>query len=364
MTRRQRDEAGMVQPHMNPVELLEGLKRTVDQLAAFNDIAKALTSTLELEAVLDVVGARLSTLLQAQRWSLLLERDDGLLHFEVVRGQGADALLEEVLAPGEGIAGAVFTTGKARLVPDAKDDPDFARRFDALTELRTGPVLAVPLAVRGRTLGVLELVMGEGQRAFDAEDLRAATTAADFLGIAIDNARNFRRVQELLQVDEATQLFNSRHLHHQLEAEVARCARFARPMSLLFLDLDDFKRVNDTRGHLAGTAALRHAGTLLTSVIRGVDSAYRYGGDEFAVLLVETGVDGSDTVAQRVLTAFRDHPCVLEAGPPVAMTVSVGVASFPDDGISARSLLDAADKAMYRAKTAGKDTVRRVLDRR
>lgn len=345
---------------MNPIALLDGLKRTVEQLAAFNDIAKALTSNLELNAVLDVIGARLSTLLGAQTWSLILEGDDHLLHFEVVRGPGADALLGEVLIPGEGIAGAVFTTGTPRLVRNVRDDPDFAARFDELTERNTGSVLCVPLTVRGRTLGVLELVMEAGQREFDSEDLRAASTVADFAAIAIDNARNFKRVQELLLIDEHTGLYNTRHLHQQLGSEVARCARFARPLSLLFLDLDAFKTVNDTRGHLVGTAALRHAGALLTSAIRGVDSAYRYGGDEFAVLLVETGPDGAATVAERIVSAFRNQPCVLEAGPPVQMTVSLGIACFPDDGISARALLDAADKAMYRAKTSGKNTVRRL----
>jgi diguanylate cyclase (GGDEF)-like protein len=348
---------------MQPGALLDGLKRTVDQLAAFNDIAKALTSTLELKSVLDVVGERLSALLGAQQWSLLLEGDDGLLHFEVVRGVGAELLLDEVLVPGEGIAGAVFTTGEPRLVADAKDDPDFARRFDDVTAMDTGSVLAVPLTVRGRRLGVLELVMAAGERTFDQEDLRAATTISDFAAIAIENARNYRRAQELSLIDDATGLFNSRHLHAQIEAEVARCARFARPMSLVFLDVDSFKTINDTRGHLVGTAALRHAGELLLSAIRGVDSAYRYGGDEFAVLLVETGHEGSTLVAERIASTFRDRPCVLEAGPPVQMTVSVGVASFPDDGISARALLDSADKAMYRAKTAGKNTVRRLVDR-
>jgi diguanylate cyclase (GGDEF)-like protein len=345
---------------MNPVALLEGLKRTVEQLAAFNDIAKALTSSLELKKVLDVVGERLSALLGARQWSLLLEGDDGLLHFDVVRGPGAELLRDEVLVPGEGIAGAVYSTGEPRLVPNVRDDPDFAHRFDEVTSMRTGSVLAVPLSVRGRTMGVLELVMAEGGRVFDQEDLRAAVTVADFAAIAIDNARNFKRVEELSLVDEHTGLFNSRHLLQQMDAEVARCARFARPMSLVFLDIDAFKSINDTRGHLVGTAALKHAGSLLTSTIRGVDSAYRYGGDEFAVLLVETGVEGSTQVAERILRSFRDHPCVLEAGPAVQLTVSVGVASFPDDGISARALLDAADKAMYRAKTAGKNTLRRL----
>lgn len=340
---------------MNPVELLTAMKRTVEQLAAFNDIAKALTSTLEVREVLDLIGARVSVLLGAEQWSLLLEGDDGMLHFEIARGPGAELLRGEVLVAGEGIAGAVFTSKRARLVLDVTADPDFARRFDEVTDTRTRSVLAVPLLVRGRALGVLELVSsGEGPT-FTEEDLRAASTVADFAAIAIDNARNFKKVQELNFTDEHTGLFNARRLRTQIEAEVARSARFARPLSVLFLDIDEFKRINDTRGHLAGSNALRQAGALLASCIRGVDSAYRYGGDEFAVLLVETASEGARTVAKRIVEAFRGTTFDVGGGPPIAMTVSVGGASFPDHGISATSLLEAADKAMYRAKQAGKD---------
>lgn len=340
---------------MNPVELLTAMKRTVEQLAAFNDIAKALTSTLEVREVIDLIGARLSVLLGAQQWSLLLEGDDGMLHFEVAKGPNAERLRGEVLVIGEGIAGAVFASQRARLVADVATDPDFSNRFDQVTSMRTKSILAVPLVVRGRALGVLELVSsGEGP-SFSEEDLRAAATVADFAAIAIDNARNFKKVQELTLIDEHTGLFNARRLKTTIEAEVARSARFARPLSVLFLDLDEFKRVNDTRGHLAGSQALKQAGHLLSGCIRGVDSAYRYGGDEFAVLLVETGVEGARTVAQRIVDAFRSASFDVGGGPPITMTVSVGGASFPDHGISATVLLDAADKAMYRAKQSGKD---------
>jgi diguanylate cyclase (GGDEF)-like protein len=345
---------------MTPVDLLSAMKRTVDQLAAFNDIAKALTSTLEVNEVLEIIGARVSTLLRAQQWSLLLERDDGRLHFELVQGEGSAALLNEVLVPGEGIAGTVFSTGKARLVAEARSDPDFAHRFDRMTDTETGSLLAVPLMVRGRPLGVLELVSNSAQAPFNEEDLRAAATIADFAAIAIDNARNFQKVQELTLTDEHTGLFNSRHLSGQLELEVARAVRFSRPLSLIFLDVDDFKSINDARGHLVGSAALKHVGQVIQSTIRGVDSAYRYGGDEFAVLLVETGREGSNVVAERMVSAFVDQPFDVEVGAPVPMSVSVGVASFPEDGISAQGLLDAADKAMYRAKKLGKNTWRRL----
>lgn len=338
---------------MNPTDLLGAMKRTVGQLAAFNDIAKALTSTLALSEVLDLIGEKGSQLLGAERWSLLLIGDDGMLHFEVVRGPGSDTLRGEVLLTGEGIAGTVFTSGKARLVADARTDPDFADRFDQLTNVRTLSVLAVPLTARGYTLGVLELV-GEGAE-FNDDDLRAASTMADFAAIAIDNARNFEKAQALTLTDEHTGLYNARHLRAQLEREVARCARFARPLSLLFIDLDSFKQVNDAHGHLAGSSLLRLTGQRLMDNVRSVDLVFRYGGDEFAVMLVETGHEGAEHVAERVVHAFREATFDVGGKEPVQLTVSVGVATFPDNGTGARSLLDAADKAMYRAKHEGRD---------
>jgi diguanylate cyclase (GGDEF)-like protein len=342
---------------MTPVDLLAAMRRTVDQLAAFNDIAKVLTSTLELQEVLVLIGAKLSQILGAERWSLLLEHDDGLLHFELAQGPGAERLKDEVLVAGEGIAGVVFASGKPKLSRDARGDPDFADRFDHVTGTPTGSVLAVPLTVRDRVLGVLELVSSQGAPAFTTEDLRAAITIADFAAIAIDNARNFKKVQELTRTDEHTGLYNARHLQELLKDEVARCARFARPLSLLFLDLDEFKKVNDTHGHVVGSGALKHAGHLLASCIRAVDTAFRYGGDEFAVLLVETGPDGARTVAQRVVEAFRASPYEPGRGPSVPLTVSVGFAGFPDHGISPTALLQYADAAMYRAKKAGRNRV-------
>jgi diguanylate cyclase (GGDEF)-like protein len=339
---------------MNAEQLLAAMRRTVEQLSTFNDIGKALISTLEVSQVLDLMGARLSALLGARQWSLLLKGDDGLLHFELAQGKGAARLGSEVLRPGEGVAGAVLASGHSRVVRDVKFDGDFASRFDQLTSFTTGSVLAVPLKVRGEVVGVLELVAEAGGRPFSDDDVLAAATVADFAAIAIDNARNFRRVQELTLTDEHTGLANARHLKEELEHEVARCARFARPVSLLFLDLDDFKAVNDTHGHLVGSAALRHAGVVMTSAIRTVDTACRYGGDEFAVILVETGVDGSDVVADRILAAFRAQPFQVEGGPQLTLQCSVGLATFPGDGLTAKALLEAADRAMYRAKRAGK----------
>ncbi len=331
------------------------MKRTVEQLAAVNEIAKALTSTLQLPEVLQLIGQKGSALLGAQSWSLLLERDDGMLHFEVCVGPGAEQLKALTVLPGEGIAGTVFTSGKPRLVNDVKGDPDFAPRFDQATALVTQSILAVPLLVRDRPIGVLELVAHPGgPDAFGDDDLRVAAVMAEFAAIAIDNARNFQRVQDLTLTDEHTGLYNARHLLAQLDREVNRCQRFGRPLSLLFLDLDRFKQVNDTRGHLVGSKVLKEAGRLLAELVRTVDSAYRYGGDEFALILLETSVDGAKAAAQRVVEAFRLRSFDV-GGEPVRVTVSVGCASYPDHALTALGLLEAADRAMYRVKGHGRD---------
>ncbi len=333
------------------------MKRTVEQLAAFNDIAKALTSTLEVDQVLTLIGQKVSGLLGAGRWSLLLEGGDGLLHFEICVGPGSERLKPLTVKPGEGIAGTVFSSRRPKLVANVRSDPDFAPRFDEETQLSTFSALAVPLIARDRVLGVLELVNGEEMAPFTEDDLRAAAAIADFAAIAIENARNFKRVQELTQVDEHTGLYNVRRLHQSLEAEMKRCQRFGRPMSVLFLDIDKFKAVNDSRGHLAGSKALKLVGELLAASTRGVDSAFRYGGDEFALLLLETGPAEAMVAAQRILAAFRAATFDVGGGGPLPLTVSIGAASFPDHALTAIALLEAADRAMYRAKAAGRDGV-------
>ncbi|MBL8952226.1 MAG: sensor domain-containing diguanylate cyclase [Myxococcaceae bacterium] len=341
---------------MNPSELLGAMKRNLEQLAAFNQIAKALTSTLEVGEVLKVVMEEVGKLLQPESWSLLLEGSDGQLYFEICVGPAADRLKGLRVPPGEGIAGSVFRAGKGRLVNDVRDDPDFSSRFDEVTEFKTQSVIAVPLVLRGRSLGVIELVNKKGAEPFDRDDLRAVTAIADYAAIAIENARNVQKVQELTLTDEHTNLFNARFLTVTLEREIERAHRFGRPVSVVFLDVDRFKEVNDTRGHLVGSALLKAIGKTLLESVRSVDSACRYGGDEFAVLLLETHADRAKVVAERIRHAIAAKEHVID-GAPVKITVSVGWATFPEHAKTGRALLQAADQAMYAAKAAGRNAV-------
>jgi diguanylate cyclase (GGDEF)-like protein len=343
---------------MNPADLLSAMKRTVEQLAAFNEIAKALTSTLELKEVLNLVMQKVSDLLRPRNWSLiLLDEDTGKLYFEVAVGEGAEALKSLQLLPGEGIAGTVFSTGKARLVDDVGGDPAFAPRFDEASAFRTRSVLAVPLIARGRVLGVIELVNTPHDPHFTQDDLATLTHIADYAAIAIENARNFRRVQELTITDEHTGCFNARHLRSQLDHEVRRSQRFHHPLSLMFLDLDHFKNVNDTHGHLIGSALLKEVGELLIASTRQLDMVFRYGGDEFALMLVETHPDGAATTARRIRDAFRSRRFMQKHGLSIQLTASIGVATFPDHARTATELIRAADFAMYAAKAQGRNEV-------
>ncbi|KFE64626.1 sensor domain-containing diguanylate cyclase [Hyalangium minutum] len=343
---------------MNPADLLSAMKRTVEQLAAFNEIAKALTSTLELKEVLNLVMQKVSDLLQPRNWSLiLLDENTGKLSFEVAVGEGAEALKNLQILPGEGIAGTVYSTGRARLVDDVGGDPAFAPRFDQASAFRTRSILAVPLIARGRVLGVIELVNGPRDPPFSQDDLTTLTAIADYAAIAIENARNFRRVQELTITDEHTGCYNARHLRAQLDHEVRRSQRFHHPLSLVFLDLDHFKAVNDTHGHLVGSALLKEVGELLIASTRQLDLVFRYGGDEFALLLVETAPEGAMTIATRIRDAFRARRFMQSHGLEIRLTASLGVATFPDHARSATDLVRAADFAMYAAKAQGRNEV-------
>jgi diguanylate cyclase (GGDEF)-like protein len=344
---------------MNPADLLSAMKRTVEQLAAYNEIAKALTSTLELREVLALVMQKVSGLLRPRNWSLILQDErTGKLYFEIAVGEGAEVLKGLQLNPGEGIAGAVFSSGVPRLVHDVGGDPSFAPRFDQASAFHTRSILAVPLLARGRVLGLIELVNGPADPPFTNDDLTTLTAIADYAAIAIENARNFRRVQELTITDEHTGCYNARHLRAQLDHEVKRSSRFRHPLSLVFLDLDHFKGINDTHGHLVGSATLKEVGDLLMTLGRNnLDAVFRYGGDEFAVLLVETDADGAAVIAQRICEAFRGRGFLKDQGLDVRITASVGVATFPDHATSAMDLIRAADFAMYAAKARGRDGI-------
>jgi len=343
---------------MESDDLLQRLQRTIEKLEAFNEIGKVLTSTLDIHEVLRRIMDKVQELLQPVNWSLLLvDPSSESLVFEIARGPGAERLQGERLGLDEGIAGWVVSRRKPLLVEDVRKDPRFSSRFDAATLFTTRSILAVPLCFGDKSLGVIELVKGPKEEPFSEEDLRTLGTIADYAAIALENAWNFQKVQELTILDEHTGLYNARHLEQVLESEVKRARRFDRPLSVIFFDIDHFKLVNDRHGHQVGSAILAKVGEILRRTLRSVDVPVRYGGDEFVCVLPETTKVQALTWAREIRSALHRNPYVLRDGEEIRVDASFGVASFPEDAQSPEELLRRADFAMYRVKQNGRGNV-------
>jgi len=338
--------------------LLKELERTIEELRAFNEIGKALTSTLELHEVLGRIMEQVSAVLKPANWSLLLvDEEKSDLVFEIAVGPNAETLTGLRVRMDEGIAGWVATEGRTLLVPDVTADRRFSSRFDQATRFTTQSILAVPMRSRNTTLGVIELVNGPDKPPFTEKDARTLASIADYAAIAIENARNFQRVQELTVIDEHTGLYNARHLRRVLDAEIERSKRFGHELSLIFFDLDRFKAINDTWGHQVGSAILRECGQVMLASLRSVDVAIRYGGDEFVCVLPETGKQAALAIANRLREALVAHRFQRERGLDLRVTASFGVATWPVDADTAEQLMKRSDLAMYRVKQTTRDAV-------
>lgn len=332
-------------------QIIEELKKRVEELSVFNEIGKALTSTLDLRKVLDIIMEKISELFRPKNWSLLLlDETTNQLYFEIAVGEGAERLFDIRLSLGEGIAGWVAQHGEPLLISDAYSDPRFNPSADEKTRFKTQSIICVPLKSKGKVLGVIELINQLEGRSFRIEDLTLLKTLADYAAIAIENARFFKRVQELTITDDMTNLFNSRHLQQQLDVELQRSRRYHLKFTLVFLDLDHFKLVNDTYGHLVGSRVLRETADIIRACLRDVDVATRYGGDEFVILLPETDTDQALTVVNRLRDALNQHVFVESEGHHIKLTASFGLATYPDDADSKVEIIRLADNAMYHVK--------------
>jgi diguanylate cyclase (GGDEF)-like protein len=206
-----------------------------------------------------------------------------------------------------------------------------------------------------------------GMLIFCEQDARKWFASADLrylweqISIGYDNSCRYQEAQALMYTDDLTGLFNHRYMLIALDHEIKRSHRYRLEFSLLFLDLDHFKDINDRHGHLAGSQALREVGHLLRSCVRDVDTLFRFGGDEFAAVLVETDGDTACVVAERIRKLIEQHVFLEEQGTPCHVTVTSGYSTFPSDAEEKEALLDLADRAMYMGKES-KNVISSVAD--
>ena len=295
-----------------------------------------------------------------------LDRELGLAFFRRDSIQGSDGLAFR------GFDEAQATALQQRLHEQKPDGELFSLRevcvadtgpvADALTELGVGdgPALLVPLRGADSEEGLLWVP--EQGRPTSESDLEKAQLIAAHAELALANAERYHRAKERAFIDDVTEVYNARYLLQATEHEMRRAERSEKELCVLFLDLDRFKRVNDQHGHLVGSNVLRRLSQVLRDCIRQVDTLARYGGDEFTILLVDTGHDGGVQVAERIRRTVAETVFEGEDGAPIRLTISIGVATYPSHSQDREGMLDLADKAMYRAKSLGRNCVCSAAD--
>ncbi len=332
-------------------------------LTIIHDVGKTLTSTLQLTEVLKTIADRTSQLIPCEAWSLLLlDENTRELTFEIAVGPEKTKVRELKIPLGQGVAGWVAQEGQPLLISRAEDDPRFFRGIDRATGYATRSLLCVPLISKGKILGVIELINKVGDSPFDHRDLALVTILADYAAIAIENARLYQKAEELAITDDVTRISNMRYFHAILDRELSRSIRKKSPLSLLFIDLDHFKQVNDTYGHLCGSRVLKEVAHLLRGSVRATDLVARYGGDEFVILLPDTDSGTAFRLAERLRETLASYAFLQEINLALTLTASFGVATFPEHAASKDELILWADRAMYRAKGIRRNLVYSATD--
>ena len=338
--------------------------RQMDSLRVFHEVARALTSNLNLDSLLRSIMAKMEEFFGPEHWSLLMvEEETGELYYALSTGLDESLLRDLRIKRGEGIAGYVAATGNPLVVADVSADPDWSRYAQAHPELSLRSIACLPIRHGERTLGVLQLnnskldLLPESSIAF----LRVL---CDYAAIALENARHVKLIAHLSITDDCTGLFNARHLYTLLEQEIGkqvskvafRVIPIMKPhFSLLFLDLDYFKRVNDRHGHLVGSRLLAEVGNLLKRMLGPEHAAFRYGGDEFVALLRGLDKQAAMELSQQILGQLAQARFLTGEGLSLSVTASLGLATFPQDGGSLHELIRSADTMMYTAKDNGRN---------
>jgi diguanylate cyclase (GGDEF)-like protein len=320
--------------------------RQMDHLRVFHDVARALTSSLELEEILGAIMEKMAQFFGPERWSMLMVDDkSGELYYAIAVGENTESLKGLRVPMGEGVAGWVASTGNPLVVPDVALDPHWSAFAMKHPDLRIKSIACVPVRSGNKTLGVIQLLNSKLDL-LSEYSISFLRILCDYAAIAIQNARSMTLIQELTITDDVTGLFNARHLYTMLEQHVAQGQVF----SLMFVDLDRFKSINDTHGHLVGSRLLAEIGSLLRRSLGPNNAAFRYGGDEFVALLPGMGKSAASGTTMALREDLRAARFLEGAGLSLTVSGSFGLATYPEDGNTVATILRAADTMMYEAK--------------
>ena len=349
---------------INSDELLHAVRLCMEQRRLINEnqelrnmvgllqTSQALSSSMDLEGVCHLAVDAIAREVGVERGACLVYSDDD---FTVRHLKGINESLADVL--------------KTALLPACRKRPArigqpirvlLPSGYDQLEAEEFKEAVLFPLAIRNCCHGIIVLFNDPGAFIPAIRSERNLAFLQEHGARALDNALRFTSTKDMLYIDELSGLFNYRYLKVALEREIKRADRYSTPLSVVFIDLDNFKQVNDTYGHLVGSSLLKEVGSLLKRMVREVDVVIRYGGDEYTIILLETDPETALKVAERIRKLIDSHQFLAADGYHLRLTASLGVSSYPDDTTGVNELLSMADKAMYASKAAGKNCVYRV----
>ncbi|MCL5985270.1 MAG: sensor domain-containing diguanylate cyclase [Actinobacteria bacterium] len=316
---------------------------TSDLLEYLLKIDSAILAGCTLHKILYFIVKHACCLLHMKSGTLRLISDDGKVlnlanTYNVRRTANERSLKLDV----ESTAKRVFISCKPLAIPDISRDPLYPWKSNG----KPLAMLTVPLLCRKKCIGVLS-IYDPSPRNFDDIEIDTALLFANQAAMAIELTRLMENIEKRAITDFLTGLFNHRYFHERIEEEIARASRNNKQLSILFCDLDNFKRFNDIHGHLLGDLVLKRAGEVILTNKRKFDIATRYGGDEFALILPETNCDNAVKIANRICSGIRN--CNL--------TMSIGISSYPEHGLNSKELLEKADFALNKTKSSGRDNI-------
>jgi diguanylate cyclase (GGDEF)-like protein len=327
--------------------LSEQLKEREQELSVINSSSVILSSSLDIQEIFGSFIEELKKVVDVA-WATIVLTEENNFRCMALSAKEGSAYQVGDRVPMEGTGtGWVVTQKKSFIEPDISREMYFTtgKQFYQMG-LRTMAYL--PLIAKGRAIGSF-IVASKLPNAYNQRHVKLLEQLASQIAMPLENSQLYAKAEQKARVDELTRLLNRRSLDEMIDSEIGRHSRYGGAFTLAILDLDSFKSYNDSYGHLSGDRLLREVGHVIKSAIRNVDYAFRYGGDEFAILLPQTSIEDALQVLERVREKIADS---LDSG-DIRITSSIGLASWPDDGISHTDIIAAADSTLYRAKRSG-----------
>jgi len=336
-------------------------------------------ANVDLRKMLKEILAWANRFVPSESGSILLDdptldqfkQKSGELYFVACFGKGSTALVNTPLPTNVGIVGRTYTTGRPYISKKVKEDTNFYSAIDQKTKFKTKSIICAPIRIKGVTIGVVELINRLNSVDFDQNDLTLLKIFAEYTSTLIQNSLDAKRFSELSIRDNLTGLYNDRFFYDRISKDITKALRKESDLSLLFLDLDRFKEVNDTHGHLAGSTVLAEMGGILLGSIEKIPGATsaRYGGDEFIVILPGLSIEAGLQYAEKLRKTIQDFVFIKDRYPggekalkiKGLITSSIGVTSMKASGAKGtvkkirEEMIKLADNAMYKSKADGRN---------